>query len=240
MKFDVLSEPWIPARAKDGSIQQYGIRELLCKSPELLEITDESPMNEFGMYRLLFTLLMDALDLQYREDLEDLLEDGVFLPHVKRIPSEQTMRAKLNLNAADRQTLFNGIERPRKQADENSITQRVGDSLCFFFDAPEQIGRLRLRFDPDYSRLSISDNLKMRVFAMKLHTGKDFAPVRVANTIVKSFAVYADGEEIYRIEDNYLSLVKIPVNRRVKELCVKWLATNGAEQVRLFAVDLIE
>ena len=168
-----------------------------------------------------------------------LLEDGVFLPHVKRIPSEQTMRAKLNLNAADRQTLFNGIERPRKQADENSITQRVGDSLCFFFDTPEQIGRLRLRFDPDYSRLSISDNLKMRVFAMKLHTGKDFAPVRVANTIVKSFAVYADGEEIYRTEDNYLSLVKIPVNRRVKELCVKWLATNGAAQVRLFAVDFI-
>ena len=168
-----------------------------------------------------------------------LLEDGVFLPHVLRRVSAQTLRARVNLSDADRMTLFNGIERPRTEDGENCVVQRVGEELTFTFDAPEQIDTLRLRFDPDYSRLSISDNKKMRVFAMKLHTGKDFAPVRVANTIVKSFAVYADGAEIFRTEENFLSLVKIPIKRTAKEIRVKWLATNGASEVRLFAADLL-
>lgn len=168
-----------------------------------------------------------------------LLDDGVFLPHIKRQVSEQTLRAKLNISEEERGTLFNGIERPRTEAGENGIVQQVGESLVFSFDQKEQIGSLRLRFDPDYSRLSVSDNFKMRVFAMKLHTGKDFVPVRVANTIVKSFAVYADGVEVYRTEDNFLSCVTIPLQVSAKEIRIAWLATNGAETVRLFAADFI-
>lgn len=170
---------------------------------------------------------------------QNLLEDGVFLPHVPRRVSAQTLRARLNLSDAERTTLFNGIERPRTEDGENSVVQRVGENLTFTFDTPEQIDTLRLRFDPDYSRLSISDNKKMRVFAMKLHTGKDFAPVRVADTIVKSFAVYADGEEIWRTEENFFSLVKIPIKRTAKEIRVEWIATHGAESVRLFAADFL-
>ena len=173
-------------------------------------------------------------------ELQDaLLEDGVFLPHIKRRVSEQTMRARLNIGDAERETLFNGTERPRTADGENGIVQKTGDSLIFTFDEPEQIGALRLRFDPDYSRLSVSDNYKMRIFAMKLHTGKDFEPVRVASTIVKAFKVYADGEEIYSADDNYLSLVKIPIGCKARELRVEWLSTHGAETVRLFAADLI-
>ncbi len=168
-----------------------------------------------------------------------LLEDGVFLPHIPRRVSAQTLRAQINLSDADRATLFNGIERPRTEDGENAVVQRVGESLTFRFDAPEEIGTLRLRFDPDYSRLSVSDNRKMRIFAMKLHTGKDFAPVRVAATIVKSFAVYADGEEVFRTEDNFLSLVKVPIGRTAREIRVEWLATNGAEDVRFFAADFL-
>ena len=173
-------------------------------------------------------------------ELQDaLLEDGVFLPHIKRRVSKQTLSAKLNLTDSERETLFNGIERPRNAEGENGIVQNVGDSLVFSFDEPQMIGCLRLRFDPDYSRKSISDNYKMRIYAMKLHTGKDFAPVRVASTIVRSFAVFADGEEIYRTDDNYLSLVKIPIDRTAKELRVEWISTGGADNVRLFAADII-
>ena len=79
----------------------------------------------------------------------------------------------------------------------------------------------------------------MRVFAMKLSTGKDFVPVRVAATLVKSFAVYADGKEIAKIDNNFNRLVKIPLGVKAKEISVKWLVTNGAEDVRLFSADLI-
>jgi len=162
------------------------------------------------------------------------------LPHVPRRVSEQTLRARINLSDAERAVLFNGVERPRIKDGENGVVQRVGDSLIFTFDAPEAIDTLRLRFDPDYSRLSISDNKKMRVFAMKLHTGKDFEPVRVASSIVRGLAVYADGREIWRTEDNYLSLLKIPLHCTAREIRVEWLATSGASDVHLFAADLID
>ena len=106
-------------------------------------------------------------------------------------------------------------------------------------DEKKSIGTLRLRFDPDFSRTSVSDNKKMRIFAMKLHTGKDFVPVRVASSIVKSFVVYADGKEIWRAESNFLSLVKVPLGIEAKEIRIKWLATNGAERVHLFSADFI-
>jgi len=168
-----------------------------------------------------------------------LMDDGAFLPHFRREVSELTKKAKLNLPAEDRERLLNGLERPRANGDENGIWQEVGDELRFSFDTMESIAILRLQFDPDFERMSISDNAKMRVFAMKLHTGKDFRPVRVAASIVKDFCVYADGVEIARIENNYRSLIRVQLHTKAKELSIRWLATNGAEKVHLFSADLI-
>jgi hypothetical protein len=169
----------------------------------------------------------------------NILEDGVYLPHIARKMSDLTVRAKLNISDRDREILFNGIERPRKEYGENEIKQKLGDCLIFRFDKVERIGTLRLRFDPDYSRESITPNFKMQVFAMKLHTGKDFVPVKVAATLAKEFCVYADGKEIYRVKDNYLELVRIPINTEAKEIKVEWVSTNGADEVGLFGADFI-
>ena len=168
---------------------------------------------------------------------QTLLSDGVFLPHIAREVPELTRRAALNIGAADRETLLNGWERPRKSAGENGIRQGIGESLIFRWKQPERIGVLRLRFDPDYERMSISVNKKMRVFALKLHTGKDFEPVKVAATIVKGFTVFADGEAVYTATENFLSLVKIPIGRTARELRITWNATHGAPAVTLFAAD---
>ncbi|MBQ9131103.1 MAG: hypothetical protein IJX62_01350 [Clostridia bacterium] len=75
---------------------------------------------------------------------------------------------------------------------------------------------------------------------MKLHTGKDFRPVRVAATILKRFAVLADDKEIYRAENNYLSLVKIPLHLTASKIEIKLLETNGADTVRIYGADFIE
>ena len=167
-----------------------------------------------------------------------MLDDGVFLPHIKREPGDLIRGAELDLTGPEREILLSGWERPRTQEGENAITQKLGESLTLRFDAPKRLETLRLRFDPDFGRKTVSENLKMRVFAMKLHTGLDFKPVKTAATIVKSFAVYADGERVYFTNDNYLSLVRIPLNLTAKELRIEWLATHGAETVRLFSVDV--
>ena len=176
---------------------------------------------------------------QFTQVQQTLMDHGVFLPHISRKMSALTQKAAINVTEAERQNLLNGIERPRTQLDENRITQTIGGRLVFSFEVPETVKSLRLCFDPDFTRESISDNLKMRVFAMKLHTGKDFVPVRVASTLVKDFAVFADGQEIARVENNIHRIVTVPLDVTAKEIAIQWLATHGAETVNLFSADLI-
>ncbi|MBP3435948.1 MAG: FAD-dependent oxidoreductase [Clostridia bacterium] len=175
----------------------------------------------------------------YREIQKTLMDEGVHLPHLLFHPSELTKTAHLNLTNAERERLLDGRERPHSKEDEVGIRQAIGDRLCFSFDTPQAIRALRLRFDPDFERFSISDNFKMRVFTTKLHTGKDFRPVRVANTIVKAFVVYADGREVARVENNFHSLVKIPLDVEASEISVEWLETHGAPDVHLYSANLI-
>ena len=178
--------------------------------------------------------------MKYTNTVQKILMDhGVFLPHIKREISKLTTEAAINVSDEERSILLNGLERPRTDINENSIIQRVGDELILRFEESRDVNCLRLCFDPDFTRESISDNKKMRVFAMKLHTGKDFKPVRVADTLVKDFAIYVDGKEYARVENNFHRLIFVPLNTKAKVISVKWLATNGAKNVRLFSIDIL-
>jgi len=176
----------------------------------------------------------------YKQVQAMLLDDGVFLPHVKRTPSALTMQAKINISDTERETLLNGVERPRSASEYNGITLNIDTPLTLSLDEPKQISTLRLRFDPDYERMSISDNFKMRIFAMKLHTGKDFKPARTAKSIVKSFTVYADGKQVYTTDNNFYSLVFVPLNVVAKEIKIVFNETHGDDKIKLFAVDLLD
>ncbi len=84
MNYNVLTEPWIPARHSDGSVREYGVLELLEHAHELVEITDAMPNYEFGMYRFLFVFLMDAYHPKRQRDIRALLEKGSFDMNVIR------------------------------------------------------------------------------------------------------------------------------------------------------------
>ncbi|MBQ9801705.1 MAG: FAD-dependent oxidoreductase [Clostridia bacterium] len=166
------------------------------------------------------------------------LDDGIFLPGVKREIPPLTKRASLDLDDAQAALLLNGVERPRSDEEQNMVTLPVGGKLTFRLPNPEKIDTLRILFDRDYSRESITPNRKMRVFAQKLHTGKDFVPVKVPATLVKHFRVLLDGECVFENSNNYYSLVKIPLTRTAKTVTVEFLETWGADNVHLFACDI--
>lgn len=170
---------------------------------------------------------------------KNLQNDGVFLPHHKNTYHPALLLAKTNLPDAQKDILFNGIERPRNADGENAIAQNIGDVLRFTFQTPTKIRELRLRFDLDFGHRSVSPNRKMRIFAMKINTGKDFEPVKVAATIVKGFTVRADGKEVFRTEENFLSHVHIPLDVSASTLEIEWLSTHGAPEVRLFGLDIL-
>ena len=94
-------------------------------------------------------------------------------------------------------------------------------------------------FDPDFSRMSISINKKMRVFAQKLHEGLDFEPVKVANTIVKSFRVLVDGECVYETDNNYHALVKLPLSAKGTSVTLELLETWGSEKIPVYACEVM-
>lgn len=176
----------------------------------------------------------------YKTVQRKLIDGGVFLPHLKKEYSPIIKNAKFNISDEEKATLFNGVERPRSKEDENGIWLKVGGELSFSMEKEERIAKIRLQLDPDYKRKSISDNMKMRIYAMKLHTGKDFNPVRVADTIVKDLDLIVDGEVVYSLRDNFRSLITLPVNKKAKDITIKFISTNGNEKVHIFGIDLQE
>ena len=184
-------------------------------------------------------LLPSELKGDFVKELQkNILDDGIFLPHIKREIPALTKEADINLSNDDITILQSGIERPRADGDKNHITLEKGDNISFKFDENKEVKELRIQFDLDFGHESVSPNKKMTWFAQKLNEGLDFVPVKVAKTIVKEFSVYADGKLIYETSENHYSFVRIPLNVNAKEITVKFTDTWGEEKVNIFACDL--
>ena len=167
-----------------------------------------------------------------------LMDQGCMLPgFTRRIPS-LTLGASLNLSPEQTEVLFNGKERPDGDGEDNCVELPLGFELVMDFGREEDLGTLRLVFDPDFSRESVSDNLKMRVFAQTSCVGADFRPVRAASTLVRGFEVSLDGLTVYETSSCRNSLVRIPLNRRGRTLRVRFRETWGAPSVRLYSADV--
>lgn len=169
---------------------------------------------------------------------QQILDDGVFLPGIKREIPLLSRGAKVNLSQNDKNILFNGIERPRTDEDRNCITLSKGEEITFSFNKEKDIEELRIQFDLDFGHASVSTNLKMTWFAQRINRGLDFVPVKVAKTIVKSFSVYGDGELIFETNDNHNSFVRLRLNRRAKNIRIRFDETWGEEKINIFACDL--
>lgn len=170
-----------------------------------------------------------------------LMDAGVFLPWKKRRIPHLAMDAKLNIADEMRSVLFNGIERPREDENvKNYISLNKGSELIFDLREKKNVKSLRIQFDLDYSRKSVSENLKMQWFALKLHEGKDFKPMTVAKTLVKDFEVYADDVLVLKQTENYHSLVNVPLNLTAFKIRVKFNETWGHDKVNLFGCDITD
>lgn len=166
-----------------------------------------------------------------------LADDGVFLPGYKREIPEVTRLSKTNLSAKETETLFNGIERPRSFEGENAVELKKGESIDFTLKEETYVNTLRIVFDPDFERKTVSPNYKMQIFPQILNKGLDFVPVKIPATIVKDFDIYVDGELFASVKDNYNSLVFVPVKKRIKSISAVFKETNGSEFVRIFGCD---
>lgn len=173
-----------------------------------------------------------------KELQQNIMDDGIFLPRLKREIPALSKEAKMNISDEMKAILQNGIDRPRVDTGVNSITLNKGDELTFTFDEKKKIERLRIQFDMDFLHESVSENMKMTWFAQKINQGLDFVPVKVAKTIVKEFSVYADGALVYETNNNYYSFVRLPLDLEAKKITVKFSDTWGEDKINIFACDI--
>jgi CRISPR system Cascade subunit CasA len=61
VSFNLLTEPWIPCRERDGSSTTLGLRKVLLRAPELIEVRDVSPLTTSALMRLLLAVVHAAL-----------------------------------------------------------------------------------------------------------------------------------------------------------------------------------
>ncbi len=78
MNFDVMRGPWIDCHDVRGKTEKLGIRDLLLRAHELEGVHDISPLQEYGIYRLLTVVVMDICRPRTSADMEALLEEGCF------------------------------------------------------------------------------------------------------------------------------------------------------------------
>lgn len=80
--YNLLTEPWIPVMDGAGNIKNMGIVDTLKESYSLIEVSDSSPLVQFGVYRLLIAFVMDALELKNERGLAKAIERKQFDPEV--------------------------------------------------------------------------------------------------------------------------------------------------------------
>ena len=113
--------------------------------------------------------------------------------------------------------LRNGIDRELDNVS-NQWNCRIGDSAEYDFGKTMPLHEIRLVFDSDLKRP------KLNCVANYWLDGKVFTPPA---TLVSVFEILADGQTIFRTENNYQRLVKIPVNIAARKLTLRILGFAG-------------
>ncbi len=60
--FDLTTSPWLPCRTGDGTVVELGLRDLLIRSPELVDLAVASPLTRAALLRMLLALLYAVHD----------------------------------------------------------------------------------------------------------------------------------------------------------------------------------
>lgn len=170
-----------------------------------------------------------AARTRIREIQQTLLDDDCYLLDVRREVSPLTRSAKLAASAGDPEVLRNGADRPEGET-ENAWHVRSGDWAEYDLGADARPAEVRLIFDSDLKR----DHLNMvSNYSLK---GEVYTPPA---SLVRGFHLEADGKEVFRTDNNYQRLVKIPLPAPVRRLKLTVDALrDGREDARIFSFEV--
>lgn len=167
---------------------------------------------------------------------KDLMDDDCFLPGFRREPSPLTQKAVLTADYGDPSALLNGIDR-RIWGNDNGYFGKTNKAITYTFDAPQQIGGVRLVFDSDLDREYTDGNPDA------LHTSSTlFFPKSYDNTsfgfpkcLVKRYVIQTMDDSgnwttQIEVEDNHQRFVTHALNVTAKAVRLIPLSTYHSER----------
>lgn len=172
---------------------------------------------------------------------QTLLEDDVYLPHIRRQVSLVTREAELVASGENAQALRDGFDRPHGQ-DSHAWLCKAGDWATYRFSQPVEIAQVRLVWDSDLNRESLSKpecELKRNLFHNR---PKRVEQASVPPTMGKAYRLTAELEngnriELANIQNNYHRLRRHKVCCKIRSITLEILESWGNPQIRLFSFE---
>ena len=165
----------------------------------------------------------------YAEIQQLLLEDDCTLPGLRRNIAPEVKSATLSSNCGNPEVLRNGIDRDYP-GEENFWSGKLGDRVTYEYPEYRNFSTIRLVFDSDLARLK--DNGHLNLPANYFLNAPGQTP---PETLMKSFAIYADGKEVYRTDENHQRLVRINIPFTAKSVEFRPM---DADSKKLFAFEV--
>lgn len=167
-----------------------------------------------------------------------LMEDDCWLPGHTRTVSNLCRSAVLTADCADAEHLRNGADRPTDEAGDNGCYVPLGSDVTYTLREPAYVERVRLVLDSDLNRTTVTGGIpETRDCPTICNRPLNMPPYTFPATMTADFDILANGEVIAQVRGNHQRLVRVPVERTVKTLTLRPLATCGAETAHVFSFD---
>lgn len=168
-----------------------------------------------------------------RELKQTLMNDDCYLPWNKRLTSELTQQADINVTSGDPEILRNGLDRPIED-NLNAWQGQIGDCIEFNFKSPQKISEIQFIFD---------SNLNKQILNMPCSYPLQKEYFTVPATMVSDFSIeISDGtgnwKPLKQITGNYQRLVRVETKVETSSLRVVLNKSWGNETVNIFAIDI--
>lgn len=178
---------------------------------------------------------------------QKLMENGCFLPRLKRNISEICKKAALTCEGAE------GLERLRNGIDRNNVTYGNEDhrvtlpqnaAVTYTLEKPAVLQNLHLQFDTDLDRKTLEGSYVDRLRSMRSNRTPDSIAVHLPQTLIKGYritAVTETGEEqtIYETDCNVVGCVNHPLPKvPLKSISFIPCETWGSKEIRIFSFDV--
>lgn len=173
---------------------------------------------------------------------QKLMEDDCYLPFCVRNISKLTASAHVEADSPNAEALRNGIDRPRNGQDNGWLANK-GESVVYRWDAAVPVKAVRLIFDSDLNRETLSETALGLARPMTHNRPRNWPDSHVPRTLVRAYALdilTANGawKRMAEAWNNHQRMRRHLIEDTTPAVRLTVLDTWGSQGCHVFAMDV--